>query len=346
MKRLLSLLTIFALIIPITLSGCNRDSNKSVSKSGFYFDTIITITLYGTEDQSLINSCFDIASTYERMFSNNIENSDVSKINQNAGKKYVEVNQETIYLLNKSIEYGKISDGSFDVTIGKLVDLWDISNLSKTTQNDENIASENIIPPKDDINSILEHVDYSKIKIKDNKVKLMDSMAKIDLGAIAKGYIADKLKEYLMSQGVSSGIISLGGNVLTIGNKTNGSDFSVGIQKPFAEAGELYGTLKVTDKSVVTSGIYERYVKIDDKIYHHILDSKTGYPCDNNLYSVTIISDKSVDGDALSTLCFTLGLDKGLELIEKTPGIEAIFITNEMKSYCSSGIGDKIVFEE
>lgn len=158
---------------------------------------------------------------------------------------------------------------------------------------------------------------------------LTDSKAKLDLGGIAKGFIADKMKAYLQSKKITSGIINLGGNVLTVGEKSDGSDYTVGIQKPFDESGEPICTVKVKDKSVVTSGIYERYYRVDGKLYHHILDTTTGYPVNNNLYSVTIISDSSCDGDALSTTCFALGIDKAKELINSLSGVEAIFVTDD-----------------
>ena len=155
-----------------------------------------------------------------------------------------------------------------------------------------------VVPSDAQIQSELSHVNYRNIQINGNDVMLTDSNAKLDLGGIAKGFIADKMKAYLQSKKITSGIINLGGNVLTVGEKSDGSDYTVGIQKPFDESGEPICTVKIKDKSVVTSGIYERYYRVDGKLYHHILDTTTGYPVKNNLYSVTIISDSSCDGDA------------------------------------------------
>ena len=146
------------------------------------------------------------------------------------------------------------------------------------------------------------------------------------------------MKEYLINEGISSGFINLGGNVLTLGKKNDGSNYTIGIQKPFDETGNAITTVEVDDKSVVTSGIYERYYRINGKIYHHLLDVSTGYPYDNGLYSVTIISESSMDGDALSTICFALGLDKGMELIESMDDTEAIFITDNYEVVSSSGV--------
>ena len=146
------------------------------------------------------------------------------------------------------------------------------------------------------------------------------------------------MKAYLTSQGINSGFINLGGNVLTLGEKADATDYTIGIQRPFDESGNTITTVEVKDKSVVTSGIYERYYRVNGKIYHHILDVSTGYPYDNGLYSVTIISDSSMDGDALSTICFALGLDKGMELIESLDDVEAVFVTDDYEIISSSGV--------
>lgn len=335
------------ILVTLLLSLCscgNRD--KKVSKSGFYFDTIITITLYNTSDENYIDECFDIASDYEQKLSNTIDTSEISQINKNAGKEYVKVSEETIELLKTGLSYCRQSDGVFDITIGKLSDLWNISNIAKECQNDSNQVDESNIPDSEQIDTLKSGIDYNKVLIKGDKVMLSDSDCKIDLGAVAKGFIADKMKDYLNSKGISSGIINLGGNILTIGTKTDGTNYHVGIQKPFADSGESLLSIEVSDKSVVTSGIYERYFEIDDKIYHHILDINTGYPCENDLYSVTIVSDKSVDGDALSTICFLKGAGDGMKYIEALDGVEAVFIKNDYSIEASSGIKDSIKINE
>ena len=157
----------------------------------------------------------------------------------------------------------------------------------------------------------------------------------LDLGAIAKGYIADKLKEYLVENGVEHALINLGGNILIIGDKPDGSKYNIGIQKPFDQTGQPITSVKVSDTSLVTTGIYERCFEKDDTLYHHILDPATGYPCQNNLYSVTIVTKSSVMADALSTTCFLLGLKDGMELINSLEGVEALFITDDYELHYS-----------
>lgn len=337
-KHLLLFLLTWIMILPL-LQGCSTSGNQKVSRTGFYFDTIITITLYGTNDESYIESCFTLAGEYEQMFSNTIENSEISRINHADGQ-FVSVSDETIELLTAAEKYGAISNGKFDVTIGELSDLWNFSEIAENLSTEGNETDASVLPQKSDIESALSHVDYRNIEIDGCRVRLLDPESKIDVGGIAKGYIADKMRVYLTDVGITSGIISLGGNVLTLGPKADDTPYTIGIQKPFATTGTPLGTIKIKDASVVSSGIYERYYRVNGKMYHHILDTATGYPIENNLYQVTIISEKSIDGDALSTTCFALGLDDGMKLIEETDGIEAIFVTDEGEIHCSSGIGE------
>ncbi len=321
-------------------SGCTN-STTSVSKSNFYFDTIITITLYGTDDESHIDACFSLAKEYEDMLSATIPESEISKINANAGN-YVTVSDETLSLIEQGITYGDLSNGRFDITIGKISELWNISEISKNIDNTDKKTNASVLPSDKEIKDALAHVDYQKIQIDGNRVMLTDMESKLDLGGIAKGYIADRMKELLLERGIRSAIINLGGNIQTIGSHSDGSAYTIGIQKPFDETGATIAILKIKDQSVVSSGIYERYYRIEDTIYHHIINPHTGYPYDNDLYEVTIISNNSVDGDALSTTCFALGLEEGMALIESLENTEAVFITNDFAIHTTSGIGTNI----
>ncbi|KLU73826.1 MAG: hypothetical protein RHS_0301 [Robinsoniella sp. RHS] len=304
----------------LLLSACSS-SREPISKQGFLLDTVIQITLYDTGNESLLDESFAVCEKYEQLLSKTVATSDVSRINQAEGKP-VTVSDETIALIQKSLTYSELSDGAFDITIAPLSSLWDFKD-KKT------------IPDSQDIEKAKNLVDYHTISISGNTVTLLNPKASIDLGAIAKGYIADKIKDYLVSKNVKSGLINLGGNVLTIGTKPDGSAWNIGIQKPFDEQNAAITSVHLSDESVVTSGVYERYFKQDGVIYHHILDAKTGYPFQNGLLGVTIISEQSVDGDALSTTCFALGLQKGMELIRSLPDIDAIFITDDYQLHDS-----------
>ena len=291
--------------------------------TGTYFDTVVQIEVWGA-DQEIMEHCRQMCEDYEQMLSATIETSEISRIN-NAGGEPVEVSDETAGLIEEGIKYGDISDGRFDITIAPATDLWNF------TDNEEKI-----LPDPDELAEAVTHIDYHCIKVEGNTVTLTDPEARIDLGGIAKGYIADRLKEYLKDEGIEHALIDLGGNMLTLGRRYDGNDFRIGIQKPFADTGTAMAVVSVNDKSVVTSGDYERYFEKDGVIYHHILDPDTGYPVQNDLDQVTIISDQSVDGDALSTTCFAMGLEDGLELIRSLDGIEAVFVTKDGEMHTSS----------
>lgn len=304
-------------IVSLTAQGCSvRSENESLSMTGFFFDTVVQVEAWGTE-QRVLDECESICRTYENMFSSTIPTSDISKINSAEGIP-VTVSKETAELIQMGIDYGQLSDGMFDITIGPAEKLWDFHE-----------EGEHSLPNPEELKAAVSHIDFHCIEIDGTTVTLSDPEAKIDLGGIAKGYIADQLKEYLQSEHVEHALINLGGNMVAVGNRYDGTDFHIGIQKPFEPEGTVMASLHISDKSVVTSGNYERYFEKDGVIYHHILDPKTGYPIQNNLQQVTIISDSSADGDALSTTCYALGLEKGMELIRSLEYVEAVFVTND-----------------
>lgn len=308
----------------IFLTGCSTPpANETVSKSGMYFDTVIKIEISGLKDSSIMDHCFDLCEQYENKFSKEIETSEISKINSAKGNP-VEVSDETASLIKKGLYYSELSGGAFDITIAPVSDLWDFRSDKKE------------IPSDEAIQEALTHVGYSNVTVDGNTVTLADSAAALDLGGIAKGYIADQLKAYLKKEGIKHALINLGGNILVIGSQPNGNDYKIGLQKPFDEQNTAITTVSVHDQSVVSSGIYQRYFELNGKIYHHIINPQTGYPYENNLLGVTIISDESADGDALSTTCFALGLEKGMELIKGIDRTEAIFITDDYQLHYSS----------
>lgn len=328
MKKKLLLLPICILLLSF-ISGCSSsETSAPISKTSFLFDTVVTITVYDKEDAKLLDHCFQICEEYENLLSRTISGSDIDKLNHADGKT-VSLSADTVSLIKDAVLYHQLSNGSFDITIGTISTLWDFTGASP------------VPVPSAIINEKLEHVNSSKIHINNLSVTLEDPETAIDLGGIAKGYIADRLKEYLSKNGVEHALIDLGGNILTIGEKPNGTPYQIGIKKPFDENGGVITTVAIENQSVVTSGIYERYFEYNEKLYHHILSPLTGYPVCNNLLSVTIISDCSKDGDALSTSCMVLGLEEGMSLIESIPDIEAIFITDDYKLHYSTGLKDK-----
>lgn len=333
-KKLISIFLGALLIISLIYSISINRNEESISNTYYNLGTINEVTLYDVNKKTgekILEECGSILMDIDNKMSNTIKSSDVSKINKNAGKAYTKISKDTYYVIKKSIEFSNISNDTFDISVGPLIDLWSIG-----TDNAK-------VPNKEEIENILPLVDYSKILLNDENlsVKLSEKNMKIDLGGIAKGYAADKIYDYLKSENIKSAIINLGGNILTLGSKNNDQPFSIGIQDPTMPRGNSIGNIKVSNKSVVTSGIYERYIEKDNKIYHHMLNPHTGYPFENNLNSVTIVSDESIICDALSTTTFGLGLDNGMKLIESLNNVDAIFITKNKKIYLSSNLKDK-----
>lgn len=316
---------LFIITLILALSSCTKKKDM-VEKNGFYFDTVVKITLFNAEEKYL-DECFKLCEKYENLLSASIETSEISLINKNSQEGiYTVVSDETLSLIKSGISYGEISNGKFDITIGRLSGLWNFSSDSPC------------VPNELDIKKNIEHVNYKCISIKGNSVLLTDKESSLDLGGIAKGFIADKLKEYLLENGITKGIINLGGNVLLIGSKPDNSNYNIGVQTPFASENDVAAIVNAKDKSIVTSGVYERYYYENDILYHHILDTETGYPVENDLLGVTIISDDSIDGDGLSTTVFALGLNKGIKLIETIKNTEAIFIDKDYNIHITSGL--------
>ena len=303
----------------------NTSNQPLISRDGFFFDTVISISLYDSDDETIIDDCFDLMEHYENLLSRTVEGSDIWNINHSNGET-VEVDPETAALIEDALHYCEISDGAYDITIAPVVDLWDFHSEDNPT-----------VPDEDDIAEAVKHVDYTKLKVDGNKVTLEDPESGVDLGSIAKGFISDKLRDCIIKDGCSSAMINLGGNVMTVGSKPDGSDWRIGIRRPFGtSAYDVIDVVSVSSMSVITSGTYERYFYQDGRLYHHILDPDTGYSVENGLSSVSILSADGTDGDALSTTCFVLGPEKGMELIESLDSIEAEFIDeNDNISYSS-----------
>ena len=234
-------------------------------------------------------------------------------------------------ILRCAQEIGDQSGGAFDVTIAPVSTMWNFTREPYT------------LPDSDAIAQAAKLVDYTRMKLEGNTVTLPEGMM-IDLGGIAKGYIADRVKAYLQERGVQYAILSFGGNIVAIGSrKPDGSSWRVGIQDIDKPTGEHMLISVNKGGSTVTSGTYERGFDLDGVRYHHLLSPDTGWPVQNELASVTIFSESSMEGDALSTTAFVLGTDKGLELIESLKGVEAVFIAKDRKVTYSSGAEEYMV---
>ena len=335
MKRFakLGILTLLITALIITQTACSTKP-ETVSRENYLLDTACNLIVYSTGDtldediaNKAIDDAYDLCAQLDKTLSKTAEVSDVSKINS-AGGQWIEVSDYTRDLINAGLKYSKLSDGRFDITVGRLTDLWDFH------------AAEPALPEESDIAAAVQHVGYECVEIDGNKVRLTDPEMKIDLGGIAKGYIGDRMADLMIEEGVTSGIVNLGGNIICIGGKPDGDGFNIGIEAPFSDRTEIIGSINVADKTTVTSGVYERMFEIDGKIYHHILDVETGYSIDNDLNAVTIIADigRSVDCDALSTTCLIKGYEEGRKFIEGIDGVEAVFILRDGTVEQTSGV--------
>jgi thiamine biosynthesis lipoprotein len=331
-KKLLVLffvmLSIFILIFLKWKSTNSKETIEPISKSDFCLGTVVEIKIYDKASEDTLTDVFNILKRIENRMSLNLENSEICKINKSAGKEEVKVSPETFSVIKRSIYYSSRSNGLFDISIGPLVKLW-------------GIGSDNArLPSPNEISSTIKKIGYKNIILDEanHSVKLAKEGMMLDLGAIAKGYAADEIAKYLKSKNIQNAIINLGGNVYAMGSNPNSKPWNIGIQNPIDSRGNNIGAIHVRNKTVVTSGVYERYFEKDGKRYHHILNPFTGYPADNSLISVSIVADKSIDADGLSTTTFSMGLKDGSKLIESLDGVDALFITKDNNVYITSGL--------
>ena len=341
---------IFALLISMTiLTACAvGQSSEPVRETRFLLNTVCTITIFELAEQSgsnrnndntitkreLINRSFDLISEYEALFSMTTPGSDVWRINQAAGDE-VSVSPHTISIIKQGLYYAYLSDGMFDITIGQLSSLW------KSTDNLSEIEAQ--------IYDAIETVDFRLIEICEeaSTIRLENPNTWLDLGGIAKGYIADRVSEFLIEQGVTSAIIDLGGDIITIGTRppapsaeagVAAQNWRIAVRQPFSTSeytdngssnSEFFGIINIGTASIVTSGIYERYFKADGVIYHHIIDPFTGFPANTDVVSATVIAQTALTGDVLSSMIVLVGSEKAEHLLNQAPDfIGALLILN------------------
>ena len=298
--------------------------------------TVMTHRAFGKRAEEAISAVHDEAARLEELLSRFIPVSEISRINRSAGLKCARLSDDTFEVLSRAVEFSRCCMGLFDVTIGPLVTLW---NSSKDTCK----------PPEDSrIRQVLPLVNYSDLVLDpcENTAGLQKIGQSIDLGGIGKGFAGDKFLEVFKKYDISSAYTNIGGNVVALGTKPDGSLWHVGIRHPRQE-NSLIGLVSVADKAVVTSGDYQRYIIGNNgKRYHHILDPSTGYPTESGLVSVTIVADSSMDADALSTILFVAGMNKGIEILKSFPGIEAILIDMNLLVHVTRGLKDYFQADE
>lgn len=330
---------IILILIVLTLTSCTNSKNEYYEKSNIVMDTVVTLSAYGINSKEVVEESFKRLNEINEMASTNINTSDIYKINNSSGIGYVKVQPEILKMIEASKEYSKLSSGAFDITMGPIINLWGIG-----TDNEK-------MPTEEEIKTKLRLVGYDKIRINENEssVMLEEQGMSIDLGGIAKGFAIDEVLKIYKKYNIENGLINLGASsIYALGKNKGNSDWSVGIKHPRSEdSNEYMGVIKLSNESLSTSGDYERYFIKDNKRYHHIMDTKTGYPIDNDVISNTIvinddIQDSGMLADILTTTVFALGPEKGLKLINSLPGVSCEITTSDHKVYTSEGFKDRI----
>lgn len=339
-KRLGSLLLVL-LVFAMNLTACansktsSSTGTESASLSELHFDTIMSISLYGSDKAALteiINEAYDEVDRLESIFSAQLETSELYSINQGIAKGQTSfvISKELTEVIDYALKVNEESNGTLDITIGNLINLWGIGTDHEKLPTDDEIATA----------LVGTGCEYLSLDKETNTLTVSSENVQLDLGAIAKGYAADLVKELILAKDSSVvGLLDFGGNIMTIGSKPDGSNWKVGITDPL-DSTSVYGGVSVSDLCVVTSGNYERYFEENGVRYHHILDAASGYPADKGIISSSIIGASSIECDALSTACYCLGVEDALALINSLDGVECVLIDNDGNYYTSDGIGD------
>jgi thiamine biosynthesis lipoprotein len=299
----------------------------------FVLGTLCSVNLFGTGNQAAYDAVFAEFRRIQEMMAftpasggGGAQGTALDRINQNAGIQAVAAPEELLEVLERARYFAELSGGAFDPTVGPLVRLWDIGGENPR------------VPAAAEIQEALSLADWRDLRIdrEAGTVFLRRPGQSLDLGAIAKGYAADRAAAILRARSADRAVIDLGGNIFALGERAGGESWRIGVQDPLGERGDHLGVLRIKDQSVVTSGVYERYFEEGGLRYHHILSTVDGYPVRNGLLSVTIIADQSIDADALSTAVFALGLERGLALVESQPHAEAVFVREDRTVVLSS----------
>ena len=312
-------------LLPTAIAAETPDPNKKTTGIGFYFDTVVSLTLWGAPE-GLMDEIWAACARYEQLLSKTIDASDVSRIN-NAMGQTVTVDPETWEILRRAKEISAQTGGAFSITIAPVTALWSFTDTVT-----------NMVPTDEARLKMLPLVDDQKIALGENNTVTLPAGMEIDLGGIAKGYIADKVADIIREKAYA-GIVSLGGNVYTVGKKPDGSAFSVGIKDPHNPAASK-AIIYTGDGTVVTSGTYERGFSFGGVRYHHILDPKTGWPSQSDLVSATFVMDSSMTADALATACIVIGSEKSLALAKELQ-LDAMFIDKDGQAFFTEGFEAK-----
>ncbi|HWQ51452.1 MAG TPA: FAD:protein FMN transferase [Terriglobales bacterium] len=335
MKRTLAVLSAFFLLISMTACVKTEEPQQPAEgavyeKTIFAMDTVMTFKVYGEGTESVLDECEALVRQVEDEISKTIETSDIYRLNASDGQPTT-VTPETAELLATACQYSQRTGGAFDITVEPLVALW-------------NVGGGRTVPPgQAEIDALMDMIDYRRITVDGDTVTL--NGCRIDLGAIGKGYVSDRLDALLRSHdNVTGALFSLGGNVGVVGTKPEDKPFVIGVRDPSGQPSDFLGYVELTDMFVVSSGDYERFFEYDGVVYHHIIDPATGVPSRSDIKEVSIVCDSGAYADALSTALFVMGTEKALQFYEKNKDFEAIFVTQDAKVFVTQGLKDKFTF--
>ena len=325
-KKATALMLVFLVAIAV-LCSCKIKS-KPFSSQSFIMDTTLSQKIYGKNDPS--SKVYSALSEWENVFSAFKEGTQIYAINTAAGKE-TQVSKEAFDLVEKAIGYSRESNGVFDVSVYTLSSLWKEAIENKKLPDDTIVLDRK------------SKVDFSKISLdRENLSVTVPKDMGIDLGAIAKGAALNIVRDIYKENGVFGAICSIGSSAMLLFGNKDGEDFKIGLKNPLKNAeDDLFGTLAISDCMISTSGGYERYTQIDGKQYHHIVDTKTGYPAKNDIASVTVLGQDGAFCDYMSTRLFLEGYERAVELIEQD-GVSAVVVTNNKKVYISKDLEERI----
>lgn len=329
------------LVFPLLfVAACEDDDPRDLASRPYeeehiLMGTMARIQVFNSDKEEAVEEAFNRVEELDKMFAMQDPDSEIAAVNDAAGIEPVEVSEEVFYVMELALQYAEESEGRFDPTIGSITDLWGIGQ--------EDAA----VPDSEALEEALELVDYSLVEINEEEQTIylpVEGMT-IDLGAIAKGYITDEAARVLEENGVDTAIVDMGGDIFVMGTSARGPEepWNVGIQNPFEARGEILGMLPVTDEAIVTSGIYERVIEDGEgNTYHHLMDPSTGFPFENEIAGISVIAETALDGDALATIVFSMGVEEGLEFVNTLDNVEVVFVTRENEVVVSDGYEDSI----
>lgn len=308
------------------------DRNKRVIH---LMGTVIDLMVQHESPDSVLDEMVARLKEYEHRFSANDASSELMAINKNAGIQPVAVHPDLYQLIKIGKQHSCSPNSNLNIAIGPLVQTWRIGFADAK------------VPATEEIQLLLRKTDPHKIVLNDTKqsVFLSEPGMLIDLGSLAKGFIADLLIDYLKRTGVSSALINLGGNVVVLGpaHSDENRDWKIGIRQPGSSRTQSMIALKVFNQSIVTSGIYERSLRNGEQTYHHILDPHTGYPIETDVASLTIVSEQSVDGEIWTTRLFGKTSEEIIHTLNQLDGIDGLIITKQEKILYSNALESKII---